>query len=106
MNALCNYCSADLGEEMPLSAACEDCSETLNNFSRDHGLTSRELGESPTDVLKAILAIQGRHLEHTRFLTDLHKHIVKCARRDTNIEHYPAEWAPLKKRLVEIVGEL
>lgn len=40
------------------------------------------------------------------FIHKLNAHVIKCARRDTNIEHYPAEWSPLLRQLREIVSKI
>ena len=40
------------------------------------------------------------------FIHKINAHVIKCARRDTNIEHYPAEWSSLLKQLREIVSRI
>lgn len=46
------------------------------------------------------------HKGAVEFVGKMNRHVIKCARRGTNLDHYPADWAPLKKQLAELVSKL
>lgn len=51
-------------------------------------------------------ALRQRHDEMAEFIKQLANHLTKCARRDTNVEHYPAEWQPIRRKLNDLLVKL
>ncbi len=41
-----------------------------------------------------------------QFVDNLQKHVIKCAKRNCNVDFYPEEWNPIKKQLNEITSKL
>jgi len=85
-----DYCGSEI---ISISGKCvaETCTEDA--------VDSNDEEKSNADLLVAAPDMAS-------FIHKLNAHVIKCARRDTNIEHYPAEWSPLLKKLREIVSKI
>lgn len=75
-------------------------------FKTKYEITNNEWRAVPDSVFKAIVSSRQIVDRHHAVLVAIQKHIVKCARRDDDIEHYPAEWNVIKKQLSEVIGAM
>ena len=78
----------------------------LAAFKTKTEITDAEWRAVPDSVVMAVVSSRQILERQQAVLIAMQKHIVKCARRDDNIEHYPAEWNAIKKQLADVIGAM